>query len=133
MGVARGSAEDYEQLAARSMAHKATVLALRSSALKTMEQLVESRKRCEEMMKRGYYTGTFADSRVGRADANSLTLLMDAVMAMKRQRQTLIDALKEMNRMNRKHDLRLAIPGMFHNACDEKKLRYFLDPSSRPS
>ena len=135
VGVARGSAKDYEQLAVRSMAQKATVLALRSSALKTMNQLVESRKRCQEMMERGYYTGTFDHSRLRqhRAATNSMTLLVDEVMTMKRQRQTLIDDLKEMNRINREHKLRLAIPGMFHNAVDEKKLRYFLDPSSRPS
>ena len=118
-GAVRGSPEDYQALAVRSVAQKDAFLKLREQALGAFLRMKNERFDCNEFLRVAYYTNATSDD-----GAAFLAII-------KKERQTIVNCLKKMDLLNREHSLRLNIPGMFKTEAGEKKLEHFLNPRSR--
>ena len=119
LGAVRGSLDDYQALAVRSVAQKDAFLKLREQALSAYLRMKKARFDCNDFLRVAYYTNATSDD-----GAAFLAII-------KKERQTIVNCLKKMDLLNREHSLRLNIPGMFKTEAGEKKLEHFLNPRSR--
>ena len=119
LGVVRGSPADYQALAVRSVAQKDAFLKLREQALGAFLRMKNARFDCNDFLRVAYYTGGTLDDGAAFLDI------------IKKERQTVVNHLKEMEKLNKEHSLRLNIPGMFKTESGEKKLEHFLNPRIR--
>ena len=119
LGVVRGSPADYQALAVRSVALCPAFLKLRDSALSAYRRMKKARFDCNDFLRVAYYTGAFSDDGAAFLDI------------IKKERQTVVNHLKQMEKMNKEHSLRLQIPGMFKTEAGERKLEHFLNPLIR--
>lgn len=119
LGAVRGSPADYQALAVRSVAQKDALLELREQALGAFLRMKKARFDCNDFLRVAYFTGRNLDDGAAFLDI------------IKRERQTVVDCLKKMDKLNKEHSLRLNIPGMFKTESGEKKLEHFLNPLSR--
>ena len=119
LGVVRGSPADYQALAVRSVAQKDAFLKLREQALGAHLRMKNARVDCNKFLHDAYYKNATLDE--GAA----------FLYIIKTERQTIVNCLKKMEKLNKEHSLRLNIPGMFKTEAGEKKLEHFLNPRSR--
>lgn len=119
LGVVRGSPADYQALAVRSVAQKDALLKLREQALGAFRRMKKARFDCNDFLRVAYYTG---------ATSNDGAAFLDII---KKERQSVINDLKQMEKLNKEHSLRLSIPGMFKTEAGERKLLNFLNPLTR--
>ena len=75
---------------------------------------------CNDFLRVAYYTGATSDDGAAFLDI------------IKKERQSVVNHLKQMEKLNKEHSLRLNIPGMFKTEAGEKKLLNFLNPLTRP-
>ena len=119
LGAVRGSPADYQALAVRSLAQKDTFLKLREQALSAYLRMKKARFDCNDFLRVAYYTGATSDDGAAFLDI------------FKKERQSVVNDLKKMEKLNKEHSLCLNIPGMFKTESGEKKLEHFLNPRSR--
>ena len=119
LGVVRGSPADYQALAVRSVAQKDAFLKLREQALGAYLRMKNARFDCNDFLRVAYYTGATLDDGAAFLDI------------IKKERQSVVNHLKQMEKLNKEHSLRLNIPSMFKTEAGEKKLEHFLNPRSR--
>jgi hypothetical protein len=119
LGVVRGSLDDYQALAVRSVAQKDAFLKLREQALGAFRRMKKARFDCNDFLRAAYYTGATSDDGAAFLDI------------IKKERQSVVNDLKKMEKLNKEHSLRLNIPGMFKTEAGERKLLHFLNPLTR--
>ena len=118
--VVRGSPADYQALAVRSVAQKDALLKLRVQALSAYRRMKKARFDCNDFLRVAYYTG------INQSDDGAAFLDI-----IKKERQSVVNHLKKMEKLNKEHSLRLNIPGMFKTEAGERKLVRFLNPLIR--
>ena len=109
------SPAEYQELAARSMEHKAAFRALKDAALTALQRMEVAKVQCNDVLR--------AMFDEGRRDETAPNV---PVAEIALQRDKLVDALERMRALNTEHSLYLAIPRMHGGDAGEQRMLRFL-------